>query len=79
VQVNEAGKVAVKVYCTEPAQVWIDAEAFESQREFEVALEPGRHQVIVRVEISDRPAPQLKIELTRPSGSSAQFEVVGGS
>ncbi len=79
VQVNEAGKIAVQVHSTEPAQVWIDAEAFESQRQFEVSLEPGRHQVIVRVEISDHPAPELKIELTRPSGSSAQFEVVGGS
>ena len=79
VQVNEAGKITLHVHTTEKAQVWVDAEAFESQREFEVSLEPGRHQVIVRVEVSDRPAPELKIELTRPSGSAAQFEVIGGS
>ncbi len=79
VQVNEAGKIAVHVHTTEKAQVWVDAEAFESQSEFEVFLEPGRHQVIVRVEISDRQAPELKIELTRPAGSAVQFEVVGGS
>jgi putative heme-binding domain-containing protein len=79
VQVNEAGKIALHVHTTEKAQVWVDAEAFESQPQFEVSLAPGRHQVIVRVEISDRPAPELKIELTRPTGSPAQFEIIGGS
>ena len=79
VQVNEAGKIAMHVHTTEQAQVWVDAEAFESQQQFEVSLEPGRHQVIVRVEVSDRPAPELKIELIRPSGSPAQFEIIGGS
>jgi putative heme-binding domain-containing protein len=79
VQVNEAGKIAVRVHTTETAQVWVDAEAFESQGQFEVSLAPGRHQVLVRVEISDRPAPELKIELTRPAGSAAQFEIVGGT
>ena len=79
VQVNEAGKIAVHVNATEQAQVWVDAEAFESQKQFEVSLQPGKHQVIVRVEVSDRPAPELKIELTRPAGSAAQFEIIGGS
>jgi putative heme-binding domain-containing protein len=79
VQVDEAGKIAFRVHTTEKAQVWVDTEAFESQREFEVSLAPGRHQVIVRVEISDRPAPELKIELTRPAESPAQFEVIGGT
>ncbi|MBI3862781.1 MAG: c-type cytochrome [Planctomycetia bacterium] len=78
VKVNQGGKLAVRVETSENAQVWVDAEAFESQKEFEVSLEPGLHQVIVRVEISDRPAPGLKIELTRPAGSAVQFEVVGG-
>lgn len=79
VQVNEAGKIAVHVHTTETTQVWVDAEAFESQKQFEVSLEPGKHQVIVRVEVSDRPAPELKIELTRPAGSAAQFEIIGGT
>jgi putative heme-binding domain-containing protein len=78
VQVNEPGKIAVHVNTTETAQVWVNAEAFEP-REFEVSLEPGRHQILVRLEISDRLAPELKIELTRPAGSTAQFEIIGGS
>ena len=79
VQVNEAGKIAMHVHSTEKAQVWVDTELFESQSQFETSLAPGRHQVIVRVEISDRPVPELKIELTRPSESPAQFEIIGGS
>jgi putative heme-binding domain-containing protein len=78
-QVSEPGKVAVNVQTTETAQVWVDGEAFGNRREFEVALERGRHQVIVRIEISTREAPELKVELGRPQGSTAQFEVVGGT
>jgi len=77
-QVSEPGKIAVSVQTTEPAQVWIDTEAFDERRQFEVSLERGRHQVIVRIEISDRTAPELKVEFSRPTGSTAQFEVIGG-
>jgi putative heme-binding domain-containing protein len=78
-QVNDAGLVAFRVDSTEATQVWIDEVAFESQKHFELELKPGRHLVIVRVAISGREAPALKVELTRPAGSTAQFEVIGGS
>jgi putative heme-binding domain-containing protein len=77
-QVSEPGKITVSVQTTESAQVWVDGEAFGDRRQFEVALERGLHQVIVRVEISSRDAPELKVELHRPQGSTVQFEVVGG-
>jgi hypothetical protein len=77
-QVSEPGKIAVNVETTETAQVWIDGEAFGDRRKFEAALERGLHQVIVRVEISSRDSPELKVELQRPEGSTVQFEVVGG-
>jgi putative heme-binding domain-containing protein len=77
-KVSEPGKVAVSVETTESVQVWVDGEAFGDRRQFEVPLERGLHQVIVRVEISNREAPELKVELGRPQGSTAQFEVVGG-
>lgn len=79
VQVSEPGKIAVSVQTTEATQVWIDGEAFDDRRAFEVSLERGLHQVIVRVEISSREAPELKVELGRPQGSTIQFEVIGGS
>ena len=73
------GTLALKLASTEKTQVWVDAEAFEAQREFEVALESGRHVITVRVEVTDRESPELKIEVSKPEGSTAQFEVVGGS
>lgn len=79
VQVHEPGRLRFKVHCTEKAQVWIDAQAFESQPEFDVDLEAGKHAVTVRVEVSDRESPELKIEVARPDDSTAQYEVIGGT
>lgn len=77
-QVNEAGLIAVDVDATETTQTWVDDVAFDARRHFELELAAGRHQIVVRVEISSREAPELKVELTRPPGSTAQFEVIGG-
>lgn len=74
-----AGTVTVKITSTEPLQSWVDAEAFEGRSEYTVSLPPGRHAVTLRVAISDREHPELRIELLTPADSSAKFEVVGGS
>ncbi|MGE5194376.1 MAG: hypothetical protein ACM3U2_17955, partial [Deltaproteobacteria bacterium] len=79
VQVSEPGKVVFNVQTTETAQVWVDAESLDIKSPVELSLDRGLHQVIVRVEISSRDAPELKVELSRPQGSTVQFEVVGGS
>lgn len=79
VQVNTAGKVAFKISSTESFQAWIDAEAIESPTNIEATLEPGRHTLTLRVEVTDRESPALKVELTKPEGSTVQFEVVGGA
>lgn len=78
-QVNEAGPVGVKITSSEPFQAWLDAEAFEGRREFQLPLEPGKHQLSLRVEISGKENPELIAEFFRPEGSNAQFEVVGGN
>lgn len=78
-QVNEGGPVGVKISCSEPFQGWLDAEAFESRREFQLQLEPGKHQLSLRVEISSKENPELSAEFFRPAGSNAQFEVIGGN
>ena len=79
VQVNEAGKLALHVSSTETFQAWIDAEAFDSKTDIEATLEPGRHTITLRVEVSDREVPELKIDVQKPEGSTVQFEVVGGA
>ena len=78
-EVTAEGKVAVNVTSTEKTHVWVDAEAFETQRKFEVSLTPGRHKITVRVDVSDREAPELKVELTKPENTTVQFDVVGGA
>jgi len=77
-QVSERGRISFNVSTTERAQVWVDGDAFDDRRQFEIALDRGLHQVIVRVEISGREAPELKVELGRPQDSTVQFEVIGG-
>jgi len=79
IQVNESGKLAFKISSTETFQAWIDSEAFESKSDIETSLEPGRHTITLRVEVSGREFPELKIEVQKPSGSTAQYEVVGGT
>lgn len=79
VQVNEAGKLAFKISSTETFQAWIDAEAFESKTDIEATLEPGRHSVTLRIEVSDRESPEVKVEVSKPESSTVQFEVIGGT
>lgn len=79
VQVNEAGKLAFKISSTETFQAWVDSEAFESKTDIEVNLPAGRHILTLRVEVSDREAPELKVDVTKPEGSTVQFEVIGGA
>lgn len=78
-EVTAEGKVAVNVVSTEPTHVWVDADAFDTQRKFEVSLPPGRHKITIRVDVSDREAPELKVELTKPENSTVQFDVIGGA
>ena len=76
--VNQAGKLRFELSTTEKVQLWFDATAFDGQSQGEMALEPGLHQVTVRVEISDRADPGLKLEFHKPEDSAIQFEVIGG-
>jgi len=79
IQVNESGQVGVEVESTEPVQVWIDAQPLLSEKRFEVPLEPGRHAVLLRVELSGQSSPWIRIRFNKPAQSPAQFEVVGGA
>lgn len=78
VEVRTAGRVALAIESTEKIQTWVDAEAFEDRREFEVDLDPGIHAVVLRVELSDRPDPELRVEVRSLESSSAKFQIVGG-
>lgn len=78
INVSAAGKVLVHVSSTETLQAWFDADAFDPRKPFEVELTPGRHVITVRVEISLRDNPELRVEFSTPNDSTANYEVIGG-
>lgn len=78
INASAEGKAKVSITSTETAQSWFDANAFDNRREYEVDLTPGRHVITVRVEVSTRERPTLRVELTTPNDSSANYEVIGG-
>jgi putative heme-binding domain-containing protein len=78
VEVSEPGPGTVNIDCTEPTHTWLDAEPFESTKQITRELSAGRHTLTFRVAVTDRAAPTIRVELTKPSGSSAQFAVDNG-
>jgi putative heme-binding domain-containing protein len=78
IEVSEAGPVTIDINSTEATQTWLDAEPFEATKQITRELTAGRHTLTFRVAITDRPDPTIKIEFSKPSGSTAQFSVVSG-
>jgi putative heme-binding domain-containing protein len=77
-EVSEAGPVTVNIDTTESTQTWLDAEPFESAKQITRELSAGRHTLTFRVAVGDRSEPTIRVELTKPAGSAAQFTVVNG-
>lgn len=78
IDVNEPGPVAINIQSAAPLQVWLDAEPFESATHIERPLTKGRHTLTLRISANPADQPRLKVELTKPDGSPAQFVVVNG-
>lgn len=78
VDVTEPGVVGVQINSMLGATVWIDDQPQSGKDQFELELPRGRHAVILRIDNSERDGKALQVELSRPEGSMAQFEAVGG-
>lgn len=80
VEVVDAGAITVNVESTNPVQLWVDAEPFEAKNKPMIELAKGKHRVTLRTVVGDASeSPRVKVELSKPAGSKAQFDVVGGS
>lgn len=79
VRVNEAGTIAFDIASTEKYQVWLDDQPSESMTHIEANLQAGVHKITVRIEVRDQDSPTLKVDVSKPANSMAQFEVVGGA
>jgi len=79
INVSSAGPIRVQLDSGEGAQFWIDETAAPPATTTRVApLTAGRHIVTLRVDTSARPSNEVKVEVTKPTGSRAEFTVVGG-
>lgn len=79
VKVNDAGPVVFDIASTEKYQVWLDDQSFDSKPKVEATLQPGVHKITIRIEVSDKDQPTLKVDVSKPTDSTVQFEVVGGA
>jgi hypothetical protein len=79
IEVTEPGDIAFEI-TGPPASIWIDAEPFEGQKKVAKKLSTGRHIITLRIEGSGMADdPNVKVEITKPAGSTAQFTPVNGS
>lgn len=78
VNIVTGGEVTLQTNSTQPAQIWIDAEPFEATGPITTLLSEGVHKITVRTKLGDNPSASLKVELVKPDGSEAQFDVIGG-
>ncbi|HUP79670.1 MAG TPA: hypothetical protein VM260_14050 [Pirellula sp.] len=79
IRVNDAGRLSFQVKTTEKFQAWLDDQPMDSKANFDVNLEPGGHKLTIRVEVGSGENPELKVEISKSTDSTAQFEVVGGA
>lgn len=78
IEVTESGKVGIKANSLQGANVWIGDESFEAQNPIVTTLSSGKHPVTFRIDLAARGKEDLRVELFKPAGSSAEFQAVGG-
>jgi putative heme-binding domain-containing protein len=79
ISVSNAGPVRVQIDSPSGVRFWVDEVAVPGNDHESVAnLGVGRHTVTLRVDTSERPSHEIKVQVTKPEGSPAEFTVVGG-
>ena len=79
IDVSNAGPIRVQLDSPAGVQLWIDASpASSNTSEVVKTLAACRHTVTLRVDTKTRANHDIKVEVTKPSGSPAEFTVVGG-
>jgi putative heme-binding domain-containing protein len=79
INVSSAGPIHMQLDSGNGAQFWIDEVAAPAAAPtFVTPLAAGRHTITLRVDTSARGSHEVKAEVTKPAGSSAEFTVVSG-
>jgi hypothetical protein len=80
-ELNVSAEGAIRVRPLSPVgmRFWVDdIPAPAGTREFTATVVPGRHTVTLRVDMRERQAHEVRIEVDKPNDSAAEFTVVGG-
>ncbi len=77
IDVIEPGEIQFAVEAPANTSAWVGVSEF-SPPQFSTELAVGRHTLILRIPVTAETTDILRVTLTQASGSSAQFEVVGG-
>jgi hypothetical protein len=75
VDVLEPGPIGARIHCERPHQVWIDATPAPMGESFVLELDKGSHTITLRIELDEKPAPEVTAELFKPKDSKAEFVV----
>ena len=75
INVVDAGEIELALTAPPGSTWWLDAEPFEATQQVTRELTPGLHRITIRI---PAPAGTLRLEVRKPSGSSANYTVVGG-
>ncbi len=79
IDVSAAGEVKVQADSAARVQLWIDETAAPPQSSsLTLPLPAGRHSITVRVDTSGRHLRTIRVEVAKPTGSPAEYTVVGG-
>jgi hypothetical protein len=78
VEVSHGDKVTVSLNALDGVRGWLDDRPAPEGATFPVELSTGRHTLTFRVNTAARKARTLRVVVSRPSGSSAEYAVVEG-
>ena len=79
IQVSSAGPIRVQLDSADGIRFWVDDELAQEGTHAQVAdMSAGRHALTLRVDTGARKSREIKVEVSKPTGSPAEFTVVGG-
>jgi hypothetical protein len=79
INVSTGGPIRIQLDSVGGARLWVDDQAAPpGARAWTAALAAGPHTLTLRVDRRARSSHEIVVEITKPSGSAAEFTVVGG-
>jgi putative heme-binding domain-containing protein len=79
INVTAGGAIRIALDSAEGANLWVDGgPAPAAARTVTSDLAAGTHAITIRVDRRARTSREIKLEVDKPSGSTAEFTVVGG-